>query len=190
MARAKMIKEVEVKFSPAFEKAINGVKTTKKVKAKTKTAKPKTKKVTAKAPTKTKTKTRVATPKAAGPKVPRGYNIEKIEREMTIEGKKAMYELWEVTGKKMPQAKTFIGYDWALKYIANLEGETVVNKAFETAIKRATTKSERKELQAAKELNELAGDGKPVIEKVWANYFDGPTIDVDEPVKNTEDIDA
>ena len=190
MARAKMIKEVEVKFSPAFEKAINGVKTTKKVKAKTKTAKPKTKKATAKAPTKTKTKTRVATPKAVGPKVPRGYNIQKIEREMTIEGKKAMYELWEVTGKKMPQAKTFIGYDWALKYIANLEGETVVNKAFETAVKRATTKSERKELQAAKELNELAGDGKPVIEKGWANYFDGPTIDVDETVKNTEDIDA
>lgn len=183
MARAKMIKEVEVKFSPAFEKAINGVKTTKKVKAKTKAAvKTKTKK--RKATVKTKT------PKVTGPKVPRGYNIQKIEREMTIEGKKAMYELWEVTGKKMPQAKTFIGYDWALKYIANLEGETVVNKAFETAVKRATTKSERKELQAVKELNELAGDGKPVIEKGWANYFDGPTMEVDETVKNTEDIDA
>lgn len=183
MARAKMIKEVEVKFSPAFEKAINGVKTTKKVKAKTKAAvKTKTKK--RKATVKTKT------PKVAGPKVPRGYNIEKIERELTIEGKKAMYELWEVTGKKMPQAKTFVGYDWALKYIDNIEGTNLVNKAFETAVKRATTKSERKELQAAKELNELAGDGKPVIEKGWANYFDGPTIDVDETVKNTEDIDA
>ena len=183
MARAKMIKEVEVKFSPAFEKAINGVKTTKKVKAKTKAA------------VKTKTKKRKATvktntPKVAGPKVPRGYNIEKIERELTIEGKKAMYELWEVTGKKMPQAKTFVGYDWALKYIDNIEGTNLVNKAFETAVKRATTKSERKELQAAKELNELAGDGKPVIEKGWANYFDGPSIEVDETVKNTEDIDA
>ena len=186
MARAKMIKEVEVKFSPAFEKAINGVKTTKKVKAKTKTAKPKTKKATAKAPTKTKTKTRVATPKAAGPKVPRGYNIQKIERELTIEGKKDIYELWEVTGKKMPEAKRFVGYDWALKYIANLEGETVVNKAFETAVKRATTKSERKELQAAKELNELAGDSKLLVDKA----FDGASIEVAETVKNTEDIDA
>ena len=189
MARAKMIKEVEVKFSPAFDKAINGVKTTKKAKkvtAKTKTAKPKTKKATAKAPTKTKTKTRVATPKAAGPKLPRGYNIEKIEREMNIEGKKALYELWEVTGKKMPEAKTFVGYDWALKYIANLEGETVVNKAFETAVKRATTKSERKELQAVKELNELVGDGKLLVDKA----FDGASIEVDETVKNTEDIDA
>jgi hypothetical protein len=46
MARAKMIKEVEVKFSPAFDKAINGVKTTKK--ATTKTAKAKTKKATTK----------------------------------------------------------------------------------------------------------------------------------------------
>jgi len=189
MAKAKMIKEVEVKFSPAFEKAINGVKTTKKatkVTAKTKTAKPKTKKATAKAPTKTKTKTRVATPKATGPKLPRGYNIEKISREMTLEGKKAVYELWEVTGKKMPETKVFVGYDWALKYIANIEGETVVNKAFETAVKRATTKSERKELQAAKELNELAGDGKLLVEK----GFDGTSIEVGENVKNTEDIDA
>ena len=57
MARPKMIKEVEFTFSPAFSKAINGVK-----KTKTKTAKAKTKTAKAK-PAKTKkatTKTRKA----------------------------------------------------------------------------------------------------------------------------------
>jgi hypothetical protein len=65
-----------------------------------------------------------------------------------------------------------------------------LNKAFTNAVKRASTKTERKDLQATKELNELAGGSKPIVEKGWATYFNGPSLDVEETVKNNEDIDA
>lgn len=181
MAKAKTIKEVEVKFSPAFEKALNGVKTTKKVKkvgAKNMkaTAKPKTKKATAKVPTKTKTKTRVATPKAAGPKVPRGYKIEKVEREMTIEGKKAVYELYELTGKKMPQAKTFVGYDYALKYIGTIENEILQTKALAGKVHGGPMARavivEQKEMAAAADLPELDTERPEKCDKTYIEDID------------------
>ena len=79
MARPKMIKEVEFTFSPAFSKAINGVK-----KTKTKTAKAKPTK-TKKAKAKTR-KAKVTTkPKATKPKATRGYKIVKVERELTLD---------------------------------------------------------------------------------------------------------
>lgn len=162
MAKAKMIKEVEVKFSPAFDKAINGVKTTKKTKkvtAKTKTAKPKTKKATAKAPTKTKTKTRVATPKATGPKAPRGYKIEKVERQLTLDGVKDSYELYELTGKKLAEPKRFISYEHAVKYIGTLENEILQTKALSGKVHGGMLArgimAETKDLAAQADLPEL-----------------------------------
>ena len=152
MARAKMIKEVEVKFSPAFEKAINGVKTTKKVKAKTKAAvKTKTKK--RKATVKTKT------PKVTGPKVPRGYKITKVERELTLSGVKDTYELYELTSKKMEQPKVFVSYDHAVKYIDTIENEILQVKALtgktHGGMLARGIMAETKELAAAAELPEL-----------------------------------
>ena len=89
MARTKTIKEVEFTFSPSFSKAINGVK-----KTKTKTAKAKPAK-TKKAATKTRKAkaTKPATPKAIKPKATRGYKIVKVERELTLDRVKDMYEL-------------------------------------------------------------------------------------------------
>ena len=152
MARTKMIKEVEVKFSPAFEKAINGVKTTKKVKAKIKAAvKTKTKK--RKATVKTKT------PKVTGPKVPRGYKITKVERELTLSGVKDTYELYELTSKKMEQPKVFVSYDHAAKYIDTIENEILQVKALtgktHGGMLARGIMAETKELAAAAELPEL-----------------------------------
>lgn len=184
MARPKMIKEVEFTFSPAFSKAINGVKKTKTAKAKA----AKTKKATTK--TRKAKATKPATAKVTKPKATRGYKIVKVERELTLDRVKDMYELYEVTGKGIEQPKYFVTEEHAKRFVDSFKEQSAVNKAFDTAVKRASTKTERKDLQATKELNELAGDGKPVIEKGWATYFDGPSIEIDETVKNTEDIDA
>lgn len=134
MAKAKMIKEVEVKFSPAFDKAINGVKTTKKVTAKTKTAGPKTKKATVKPKavkvTKAKVKTKTAGPKAAAkPRGPRGYTITPIQRALTLNGVSNVYDLFELAGPKMDAPKYFISEDHAQRYIQTNEGETAVVNA-------------------------------------------------------------
>ena len=184
MARPKMIKEVEFTFSPAFSKAINGVK-----KTKTKTAKAKPAK-TKKAATKTRKAKATKAVKPAAPKAVRGYKITKVLRELTFDKVKDLYEMYEVTGKGIDQPRYFISEAFANKFVATLKGETELDKAFTNAVKRASSKTERKDLQATKEINELAGDSKPVIEKGWSTYFDGPSMEIDETVKNTEDIDA
>jgi hypothetical protein len=163
MAKAKMIKEIEVKFSPAFDKAINGVKTTKK--ATTKTAKVKTKTATAKTKPATKTRKAVAKPKAvkvAKPKTPRGYTITKVERELTLNGVKDTYELYELTGKGLEQPKYFVTEEHAKRYIETLKSEDLQSKALAGKVHggpmaRAVV-SEMKELAAQSDLPELDTD--------------------------------
>jgi hypothetical protein len=160
MAKAKMIKEVEVKFSPAFEKAINGVKTKKK--AATKTAKTKTKKVVTKTKTKA-TKTRKAkVTKPAAPKAKRGYTIVRVERELTINQVKDVYELYELTGKGIEQPKYFVTEEHAKRYIETLKSEDLQSKALAGKVHggpmaRAVV-SEMKELAAQADLPELDTD--------------------------------
>jgi hypothetical protein len=160
MAKAKMIKEVEVKFSPAFDKAINGVKTTKK--ATTKTAKVKTKTATAKTKPATKTRKAVAKPKAvkvAKPKTPRGYTITKVERELTLNGVKDTYELYELTGKGLAQPKYFVTEDYAKQYIERLKGDDLEVKALtgktHGGMLGRGIMAETKDLVAAADLPEL-----------------------------------
>ena len=175
MAKAKIIKEVEFTFSPAFEKRINGVKTAKKVTAKTKTAKATTKKAATKTKTKvatkaaTKTKTKVATktrkvkvttPVANKPK--RGYKIVRVERELTINKVKDLYELYELTGKGLDQPKYFVTEEHAQKYIGTLQNEDLQAKALAGKVHggpmaRAVV-SEMKELAAQADLPELDTD--------------------------------
>ncbi len=158
MAKAKMIKEVEVKFSPAFDKAINGVKTTKK--AVTKTAK--TKKAVTKTKTKaTKTRKAKAT-KPATPKAKRGYTIVRVERELIINRVKNLYELYELTGKGLEQPKYFVTEEHAKRYIETLKSEDLQSKALAGKVHggpmaRAVV-SEMKELAAQADLPELDTD--------------------------------
>jgi hypothetical protein len=160
MARTKTIKEVEVKFSPAFDKAINGVKTVKK--AATKTAKTKTKKAVTKTKTKaTKTRKAKAT-KPAAPKAKRGYTIVRVERELTINQVKDLYELYELTGKGLEQPKYFVTEEHAKRYIETLKSEDLQSKALAGKVHggpmaRAVV-SEMKELAAQADLPELDTD--------------------------------
>jgi len=142
---SKVIKEVEVKFTPAFDKAINGETPIKKIKklaptkkaAKPKaTAKPATKKVTAKTGTITKVKARAtAKPKATTakgrPKAkhPRGYTITPVQRELTLNGEKGLYDLFELAGPKMDKTRYFVDEASAKKYIAYNDSDTVATVA-------------------------------------------------------------
>ena len=160
MARPKMIKEVEFTFSPAFSKAINGVK-----KTKTKTAKAKTKTAKAK-PTKTKkatAKTRKAKvttkPKATKPKAVRGWKVTKVERELTINRVKDLYELYEVTGRGIDQPRYFVTEEHANRFIETIKSEDLQSKALAGKVHggpmaRAVI-TEMKEMAAQADLPEL-----------------------------------
>lgn len=174
MARAKMIKEVEFTFSPAFEKRINGVKTVKK--AATKKAKTKTKKAVTKTKTKaTKTrKAKVTTPVANKPK--RGYKITKVERELTLNGVKDLYELYELTGRTLAQPKYFVSEEYAKKFIDTLQSEDLQAKALAGKVHggpmaRAVV-SEMKELAAQSELPELDTDRPDKCDKTSIEDID------------------
>ena len=153
MARPKTIKEVEFTFSPAFSKAINGVK-----KTKTKTAKAKPAK-TKKAATKTRKAKVTAKPKATKPKATRGYKIVKVERELTLDKVKDTYELYELTGKGLDQPKYFVTEEHAKRYIETLKSEDLQTKALAGKVHGGTLArgimAETKELAAAADLPEL-----------------------------------
>ena len=153
MARPKTIKEVEFTFSPAFSKAINGVK-----KTKTKTAKAKPAK-TKKAATKTRKAKVTAKPKATKPKATRGYKIVKVERELTLDKVKDTYELYELTGKGLDQPKYFVTEEHAKRFIETLKSEDLQTKALAGKVHGGTLArgimAETKELAAAADLPEL-----------------------------------
>ena len=153
MARPKMIKEVEFTFSPAFSKAINGVKKTKTKTAKAKPAK--TKKATAKT-----RKAKVTTkPKANKPKAVRGWKVTKVERELTINRVKDVYELYEVTGRGIVQPRYFVTEEHANRFIETIKSEDLQSKALAGKVHGGTLArgimAETKELAAAKDLPEL-----------------------------------
>lgn len=157
MARAKMIKEVEVKFSPAFEKALNGVKTTKKPKAKTKKA------TKAKATAKPKAKV-IAKPKAVKVtkvKAPRGYKIEPVQKELTLDGVKAGYDLYEVTGKGLDKPRVFVSEEHAQRFVDQCQLGNIVEKALSGkgySFGMGHVVKETTELKAAQDLPELESE--------------------------------
>ena len=114
-----------------------------------------------KATANTKTKAKARKPRSAS-KWPRGFQVTEVERELNFDGKTELYSLVEVAGPKMDKPRYFVDEASAKLYIDKVNAETVLNKSFETAVKRASTKSERKELQASKELSELV----PALEEI------------------------
>jgi predicted CoA-binding protein len=146
MARAKMIKEIEVKFSPAFDKAINGVKTTKKAKTTTKKA------------TKAKATAKPKAVKVTKVKAPRGYKIVPVQKELTLDGVKAAYELYEVTGKGLDKPRVFVTEEHAQRFVEQCQLGTVVEKALlgkGYSFGMGHVVKEMSELKAAEDLPEL-----------------------------------
>lgn len=73
------------------------------------------------------------------------------------------YEVYEVTGKHIDKPRYFVDEESVRMFVTVVDTETALDKAFTNAVKRATSKSERKEMQAAKELSELVPDLETVV---------------------------
>ena len=65
------------------------------------------------------------------------------------------YEVYELTGPKMDKPRYFVDELSVRMWVSANENEATLTKQFDNAVKRATSKSERREMQAAKELREL-----------------------------------
>lgn len=156
-------------------------------KKKTTTAKPKVKATTKKVTTTKKAVTKKATTKkaTAKPKVKAttkksaakrttskfksGYDVKLINKELTFGGVKDLYEVYEVAGPKVDKVRMFVDKESVLMFIEQNEIENGLNKSFISAVKRSSSKSERKEMQAAKELSELVPELGPIVD---ANFRD------------------
>lgn len=73
------------------------------------------------------------------------------------------YEVYEVTGKHIDKPRYFVDEDSVRMFVSAVDSEASLDKAFTNAVKRASTKSERKEMQAAKELSELVPDLEVIV---------------------------
>lgn len=73
------------------------------------------------------------------------------------------YEVYELTGKHIDKPRYFVDEDSVRMFVTSVDTETALDKAFTNAVKRATSKSERKEMQAAKELSELVPDLEAIV---------------------------
>jgi hypothetical protein len=73
------------------------------------------------------------------------------------------YEVYEVTGKNIDKPRYFVDEDSVRMFVTSVDTEASLDKAFTNAVKRASTKSERKEMQAAKELSELVPDLETIV---------------------------
>lgn len=89
------------------------------------------------------------------------------------------YEVYEVTGKNIDKPRYFVDEDSVRMFVTSLDNEVSLDKAFTNAVKRASTKSERKEMQAAKELSELVPDLEVIV----------PAAIRDAAAKRPEDTD-
>lgn len=138
--------------------------TTRSTAKKKTTAKPK-----AKATTKKKVTKKPAVKRAA-PKFKRGYMVKLINKELTFGGVKDLYEVYEVTGPKVDKTRIFVDEESVQLFIEQNEAVNGMVKSFESAVKRSSTKSERKEMLAAKELSELVPELESIVD---ASFRDG-----------------
>jgi len=85
----------------------------------------------------------------------RGYKATIKNKKFNFGDGKHIYEVIELAGPKMDKPRIFVDEESVRLFIERNEGIVGLEKAFANAVKRASTKSERKELQAAKEIGEL-----------------------------------
>jgi hypothetical protein len=85
----------------------------------------------------------------------RGYKATIKNKKFNFGDGKHIYEVIELAGPKMDKPRIFVDEESVRLFIEQNEGIVGLEKAFTNAVKRASTKSERKEMQAAKEIGEL-----------------------------------
>jgi len=94
----------------------------------------------------------------------RGYNAVLKTKVYDFGTGRHKYEVFEVTGPTIEKPRFFVDEDSVRMFINAEASEESLVKAFTNAVKRASTKSERKELQAAKELSELVPDLETIVD--------------------------
>lgn len=65
------------------------------------------------------------------------------------------YEVYELTGKDIDKPRYFVDEDSVRLFVTQTDNANKLEKEFTNAVKRASTKSERREMQASKEISEL-----------------------------------
>ena len=109
----------------------------------------------------------------------RGYKATIKNKKFNFGDVKHIYEVIELAGPKMDKPRIFVDEESVRLFIEKNEGVVSLEKAFTNAVKRASTKSERKEMQAAKELSELVPDLEVIV----------PAAIRDAQAKRPEDTD-
>ena len=85
----------------------------------------------------------------------RGYKATIKNKKFNFGDGKHVYEVIELAGPKMDKPRIFVDEESVRLFIERNEGIAGLEKAFTNAVKRASTKSERKEMIASKEISEL-----------------------------------
>ena len=85
----------------------------------------------------------------------RGYKATIKNKKYNFGDGKHIYEVIELAGPKMDKPRIFVDEESVRLFIERNEGLVSIEKTYTNAVKRISTKSERKELQAAKEIGEL-----------------------------------
>jgi hypothetical protein len=85
----------------------------------------------------------------------RGYKATIKNKKFNFGDGKHIYEVIELAGPKMDKPRIFVDEESVRLFIEQNEGIVGLEKAFTNAVKRASTKSERKEMLAAKEIEEI-----------------------------------
>jgi hypothetical protein len=92
------------------------------------------------------------------PEFPRGYTVNVISKDLTLDGIRDLYEVYEVTHKSLDKPKTFIDKESVKKFIVATEGNKVEAKALSLKgyqhVKGVV--SQHKEAMVAPELEEIA----------------------------------
>ena len=109
----------------------------------------------------------------------RGYVATLKTKVFNFGGGRHKYEVYEVTGKHIDKPRYFVDEESVRMFVTSVDTEASLDKAFTNAVKRASTKSERKEMQAAKELSELVPDLEAIV----------PAAIRDAQAKRPEDTD-
>ena len=64
---------------------------------------------------------------------PRGYNVEAIDKHLTIDGVSGMYEVYKVEHKALPNPKIFIDKESVVKFINVMKEKSAEDRAAQLA---------------------------------------------------------
>ncbi len=85
----------------------------------------------------------------------RGYKATIKNKKFNFGDGKHIYEVIELAGPKMDKPRIFVDEESVRLFIDKNEGLVSIEKTYTNAVKRISTKNERKEMIASKEISEL-----------------------------------